>query len=107
MLRRMDNIEIVAQPQKSLPVTLLGVDYTVRAPKKVGALALMMRLKNAGINPELMSDTINSLVKKMFGAEVAPAVMARLEDEEDDLDIDHLMMLMNALIERVSGDPIM
>jgi len=104
-LRIMADINITAAPEKWFPATVVGTDYRVKAPKKALALALMMRLKNAGENPELMGQAIDVMTAKMFGKEVAPSIKDRLNDEDDDLDIDHLMALMNALIEKVSGDP--
>jgi hypothetical protein len=104
-MRRVDNIDIVAAPKKQFQVKLVGVDYMATAPKKALALSLLMRVKNAGNDPEMMDDAITSLIIKMLGREHVEAVQARLADEEDDLDIDHLMVLMNKLIEAVSADP--
>lgn len=104
-MRRMVNLNIVAKPQKWFPVELVGVPYEAKAPKKALALMLMMKVRNAENDPTQMVEIIDQLVNRMFGAEVAPAVKARLEDEDDDLDIDHLMKLMEALISAVAEDP--
>lgn len=107
-MRRMANpntLSIAAQPKKKWPVELIGVKYEVNVPKKALAMALMMRVKQAGNDPELVSASFDVLITKMFGKEGAPAIHARLEDEDDDLDIDHLMELMGALLEVSAGDP--
>lgn len=102
-----DSIDIKATPQKKVQVKLLGVDYLVKVPKKAAALQLMMRVKNAGDDPQMSSDAIDDLIIRMFGKEHLADVRRRLyEDDEDDLDIDHLMELMKALIEyATAGNP--
>lgn len=101
-----DNINIKADPPRKVVVGLVGIKYTATVPKKMLALSLMMRVKNAGNDPQMMSEAIDALLLKMFGKEVAPTVRTRLENEEDALDIDHVMDLMNALISLgTGGDP--
>lgn len=99
-------ITVKGTPKKAMLVSLVGVDYEAFAPKRMLALTLMTRFSQAGKDPALMGETIEAIVIKMFGKTVAPAVMDRLNDEDDDLDFDHIMQLMNAMIEiAAEGDP--
>lgn len=98
-------LTIAAQHKRRFPVNVVGVDYVASAPKKALALSLMMRVKIAGDDPAMMNDAINALIKVMFGADHIEGIQARLADEGDELDIDHLMLLMNKLIEAATGDP--
>lgn len=106
-IRRMAPKEIIiaGAPAPLVPVMLVDKKYQARAPKKSLLLAMMMKLRAGGSDPEELEKTMGILLRKMFGKEIAPEVQARLDDENDDLDIDHIMMLANKLIEASTADP--
>jgi hypothetical protein len=102
-----ENMNVAALPRKVFTVDLVGVEYQARAPKKAKALALMMQGKNAEASedPTLMNAVIDSVVISMLGRDFIEPIHARLEDDDDQLDIDHLFQLMNKLIAAATGDP--
>jgi hypothetical protein len=105
-MRRMPrDIVIASRPQPPVVVELIGEKYECKAPKKSLILAVMMKLRVGGADPQGMQDMFGVLLRKMFGKEIAPSVQARLDDEDDELDFDHIMELANALIGAATPDP--
>lgn len=100
-----DMLTIAADPAEIIPVELVGVKYEVKSPKTALALRIGVEAKQAGDDPARMMEAIGTWVRIAFGAKVAPGVMARLDDPDDDLDISHVMKLMDALVERATGNP--
>lgn len=101
----MVEINITAEPRTILDVELVGVRYKVNPPKSALALKLAVRAKSAGEDPTLMMEAIDEWIGKAFGAEEAIKVHERLEDEKDLLDFQHIMALMEAVIETTTGNP--
>jgi hypothetical protein len=92
------SITITAEPRAAIPVDLVGVRYTVQPPKSALAFKLAVQAKSAGEDPEQMLTTIDEWIEKAFGKKQATAIRGRL-------DINHLMQLMEALIEEGSKNP--
>jgi len=101
----MADLIISAEPRKTLEVDLVGQTYKVTAPKAALGLKIAIRAKQSGDDPGLMMDAVEEWVVKAFGKSAAKKVLARVDDENDDLDIQHLMKLMEAVIEATTGDP--
>jgi hypothetical protein len=101
----MTEIVITAEPLDLIPVSLVGVTYQIKPPKSSLALKLAVRAKTAEDDPSLMMEAIDEWVDKAFGKEEAENVRARLDDEDDVLDFPHIMALMEAVIERTTGNP--
>jgi hypothetical protein len=98
-------IEIQAEPRSKIPVTLVGQTYQVKPPK-MAVLAVVAKAAAKGTDDAAaMVEHVENLVKLMFGKNGAPAVMARLSDEEDDLDYEHIMKCAEAVMEEQTGDP--
>lgn len=98
-------ISISAAPRKKIPVDLVGVRYQVFPPKGALALELGIQTKKAGDDPSAAWDMVEKWVDRAFGKVDARKIKARLSDDNDDLDIAHLMQLMTVLMERMSGNP--
>lgn len=98
-------IVIESSPRAIIPVRLHGVDYTIRPPKAALALKLAVRAKQAGDAPELMVAAVDEWIDRAFGSQVAGAIRARLDNEDDALDLPDLMTLMNRVIELTAGNP--
>lgn len=106
----MADLTITAEPRKTLTVDLVGVTYTIRAPKGATALALAKRFgqKSKGKGSSQIDDTLTALrdwSRSAFGVKTSDEVFARLDDPEDDLDISHLSDLMAKVTEATTGDP--
>lgn len=100
------SIKIEATPKAVLDVELVGVHYSVTPPKAALALRLAVAAKQSGEDdPGSVVDTLNAWLLMAMGEEQEKAIQARIEDPKDALDIDHLMMLMEAVIEESSGNP--
>lgn len=94
------DITIAAEPKKAVIVDLVEQRYTIKPPKSAMAVKLAVRAKQAGDDdPGAVMAAISEWVNIAFGAKAAPGVMERLEDPDDDLDIIHVMNLIEALVE--------
>lgn len=99
------DITIEATPRKTLSVTLVGVDYLITPPKAGFALRMASKARSTDDDAALgVMDDLFEWVRKAF-RDQADAVLGRLDDEEDELDINHLTELMSKVIEASSGNP--
>lgn len=101
----MSDITITAEPPKPITLELVGVSYTVRPIKASLGVALAQRFNGDNSDTEKFAESMKSLTTIMFGKKDAAAITKRLADPEDDLDYSHLFSLLNALVERASGNP--
>lgn len=102
----MSRIVISAEPRKAIPVSLVDEEYLVTPPKSTIALAMAARTKAAGEDGEKIREELDGWVIAAFGRKQAVKILARLDDAEDDLDLPHIMELMQKLAEAVTPDPI-
>jgi hypothetical protein len=102
-------IHISATPKKPVGVDLLGTVYQVKTPKTALLLAISRHSgkkgdKSSG-DAEKMGRDFDTIIQLMFGAKVAPQIQERLEDPEDDLDLDHIFEIIDKLTEEATGNP--
>lgn len=97
-------IRISATPKKSVPVDLLGVTYQIKPPKTSLLLAISKHSSKESNDPGAISRDFETIIKLMFGKN-APAIQARLEDPDDDLDLDHIFEAVEAVTESGTGNP--
>ena len=100
-----NRIVISAEPRTAIPVSLVDEEYLVTPPKSTIALALAARAKAAGEDAEKVREELDGWVLIAFGKKQAAKVQARLDDADDDLDLPHIMELMQKLAEAVTPDP--
>lgn len=97
---------IEAGEQLDITVNLVGVDYEVTAPKAFGNLQMAQLGKSMQANPDDMSeedvDEFISVLLRPFKSDDVEAVEARLMDNDDPLDVNHLTQLLDML--RTLGD---
>lgn len=99
-------ITINADAPNLIPVDLVGVHYLVKAPKAVVAIKIGMRAKELqDEDPEELLKLLGEWVSMAFSKKDAAAVMKRLGDQDDDLDLNHIVQLVEAVIEVGSGNP--
>lgn len=99
-------IVIEAEPRESLTVSLVGVDYVIDPPKGSYALKLARRAKElGGGDVDASWGMVEDWVKRAFGAKQSKKVLARIMDDDDDLDIIHIMKLIEAIAEAATSDP--
>ncbi|AWY06746.1 hypothetical protein HOT47_gp37 [Microbacterium phage Quhwah] len=97
------DIEDESEP---IPVRLVGVDYVAHRPKAMLAVRLGERIQQ--VNMEDLDEVVaqfGSFLKLTFGSEVSESIMARLEDEDDRLDVHHLLTFVERITEVVGGRP--
>lgn len=94
-------IQAVTGSREIIPVELVGVKYQLRPPKAAFGLKLAAADQN---DQGAMARLVTEWIQAAFGDQ-AEAVMARLDDYDDDLDLMHLMELMQLVMERVTGNP--
>jgi len=97
------DIEDESEP---IPVRLIGVDYVAHRPKAMLAVRLGERIQNVDMNDiEEVVNQFGAFLKLTFGSETSQAIMARLEDEDDRLDVHHLLKFVEQITEVVGGRP--
>jgi hypothetical protein len=101
----MADLTIAVEPRKILTVDLGGTEYKVTPPKAALGLKLAVRGRNANDNPDLMMEALDEWMDKAFTKRVANTIRRRIEDETDDLDVTHVMQLMELVIEHTAGRP--
>lgn len=97
-------ITISAESREVIPVELVGEVYEVSTPKTVLAIRVAKAAQDAKDMSSLM-DSLNDWVVAAFGPKSGAKVMARMEDPEDDLDMMHIVQLVQALMARTTGNP--
>lgn len=97
---------IKADPREPLLIELVGEKYTIKPPKVALSLKLGVTAKQMEQSGDVaaMNEALHEWVKKAFG-DKAQSVWDRMDDEDDDLDIPHIMKLMQAVSEHVTGNP--
>lgn len=100
-----ENISITADPREKITVSLVGVEYEIFPPKAALGLKLAVRAKQHGDDPVTTLESVTEWVQKAFGKPGARDIEKRIEDEADDLDITHVMQLMNKVVELTTGNP--
>jgi hypothetical protein len=98
-------ITIKAKSRDAIPVDMAGVRYSLNPPKAALAMKLAVRAKTAGDDPTLVLEAVDEWLDKAFGKREANKVRKRLDDADDPLDTPDIMELMEAVIERASGNP--
>lgn len=97
-------IVIDAEPVETMDVKLVGVDYKITPPKT--AMLMQVTDKMQGKDEEdITSDDLYQFVDLMFTKTDATKVKKRLADPKDSLDIDHVMTLLDKLMEAVQPNP--
>lgn len=89
--------------RKIITVNLVGTEYKVRVPK---AAILLAFAKVAGKNdPQTIARVFDDFITSLFSRKDAASVRKRLADNDDDLDIEHLGNLIEAIAEYTSENP--
>lgn len=101
----MSDITIDAEAPKPITVSLAGEEYTVRPIKSSLGIALAQRFQGDQSDMAKFEKNIDQLVKIIFGKKDSAAIQKRLSDPEDLLDLPHIFNLLNALVEKASGNP--
>lgn len=100
-----ENIDIQAVPRNVLPITLVGKKYNIKPPKASFAIRMAKKSKQFDDDPALMMETLEGWMRQAFSVKKSDydAVLARLEDPDDELDVPHIAKLMEAVTERQMG----
>lgn len=100
-------IEIPLEAPKKLTVKLGKETYQVRPIKASLGIALSQRFKNADNDPEKLIQSLDTVVKTIFGSEQAKKIQKRLDSGDDLLDFPHIMAVVQKLVEASTGNPTM
>lgn len=99
-------IRITAQPKKSVQVELLGKVYSIKPPKSAMLLAIGSHIDKTD-NVGALNTDFENILKLMFTNKKGQfeEIKARLADPADDLDLDHIFEVVEALVEEKTGNP--
>lgn len=100
-------ISIQAAFAETIDIDLVGVRYKITPPKAGLAIQIArLSVDTSGQNTVKVLDLLDKWIDRAFGEEQAAAVRARMyEDDEDQLDLPHLIELVKAVMETQSGNP--
>lgn len=99
------DIVIEADPVVTIPIDLVDKRYDIYPPKTALAMRLAVESKLYQDDPAKMVEVLDEWIKRAFG-DKAKSIHKRLQDEKDALDIQHIMALMEKVIEhQTGGDP--
>jgi hypothetical protein len=96
----------IQRPPKIIDVEIAGRTYTFRRPKKRSLI-----LAFSGINPESQDPSeqarvymeVENLLMRYTGS--SQEIIARLEDDDDEIDIDDIMLAFQQLMGKAAGVP--
>ncbi len=97
-------ITIDAEPVQPLEVTLVGKEYKVIPPKASALMAISDQAKGKDEN-DMGLDDVKSFVEALFEKKDVNPIMKRLTDSTDRLDVDHIMTLLEKVMETVQEHP--
>lgn len=103
-------IDIEAEPREDVQVKLVGTEYLVKPPKGSTAINMAKQAAEAEKDDSASSsvksfELIEDWINRAFGKNQAKKIHARLNDPDDELDIPHIMQLVNKLSEITTGNP--
>lgn len=99
------DIRIEVKPTKRLKLDLGGTLYLVKPPKATLAMVLAKKMSSKGGDLDSMMKALGDWLTIAMGPKEAKKVLARLDDADDDLDLAHVMELIEKLTERTTGNP--
>lgn len=99
------DVDIPAEPRSGFTVRLVGKEYLANPPKAALAVSLLHQVKAANNDPDELMKVMHAWLEMTFGTDTADAIMARLQDPNDQIDIPHIAQLMRLLMEKVTGNP--
>lgn len=88
-----------------IDVNLVGKKYEVKPPKAFVMLKMSQQLQTAQEDPALMIEVLESFIDSSFAKADATKIKKRLEDNNDDLDLPHIMEFMEKVMEFATGNP--
>lgn len=97
-------IVIDAEPVETMDVKLVGVDYKIKPPKTSLLMEVTDKMQGKA-EEDITSEDLYRFVDLMFTKTDATKVKKRLVDPKDDLDIDHVMTLLDKIMEAVQPNP--
>jgi len=98
------DITINPEPKKKVSIDLIGERYLITPPKASLAVAITQGARNPDEAEEAFAK-LQDWIDLAFGVKIAVKIRERLDDPKDDLDLDHIMKLMNALMELGGENP--
>lgn len=80
-------------------------EYLIKEPKMTYSATIAARASSSEQDAAQMVEVMVDWVFKAFGKKQGEAIKKRLYDDEDDLDLKHIMELIQMLSEEATGDP--
>jgi hypothetical protein len=99
------SITIEAQPREQIDVNLVGKHYLIDPPKAATTMQLAEQASENKGDTDAMLGLLKDWIAQTFGPKHSPKVLARLYDQDDLLDLGHIMSLMTQIAEAQTGNP--
>lgn len=103
----MKSITIDAEPREQITVNLVGKPYLLTPPKGALGLTLAERAQEAQASGDVKAiwGEVMGWLTTAVGKKQARAIQERLDDPDDDLDIIHVITVMEKVVEAVTKNP--
>lgn len=97
-------LTIEAATRESIPVDLVGKRYSLVPPKTTLAIQVAAAAQSAEDLPNMMK-SLEGWVVAAFGTKSGNAIVKRLYDPNDALDVDHIVQLVQGVMGMQTGNP--
>lgn len=98
-------IVVDSKPKVPANVLLGGRPYRALPLKSLVLINMLRKLNTLDDDPAKMLDEMEHMISGVFGRKVAPSIMERLTDPEDDLDLPDVMIVIRELAKKATGNP--
>lgn len=89
---------------QDIDINLVGENYIIHPPKMIVMLNFTKIIKDVEGSPEKILEVIDTYIESAFSTEDQKKVKARLSDPQDQLDLTHMMQLIEQVTEISSGN---
>lgn len=98
-------ISVQADPTEKITADLVGTEYVLTPPKSVFSLKIGQKMQDNDQDADTMLSVMHEWLTAAMGKKQADAVQKRLDNSTDQLDLSHVMQLIEQVTETQTGDP--
>jgi hypothetical protein len=98
-------IEGVRKNIKPFNVELVGVQYRALPMKALVAVSMGKKMQEQGNDINKLMESLGTWVNALFGRKNGPAIMERLTDPADELDLPDVMEVIKQMTKKATANP--
>ena len=98
-------INVTAKKRGTIPVKLVGKEYTATPPKALISMEFAEKAQEAGEDVKALTSALWEWLDVTFGEAQSSEIQNRLRDPKDAIDFEHVMELMKLITEQATPNP--